>query len=86
MELEFHQLDLRYERLRVVRPAREKRLLASLAEAGQQVPILVVTDATPSRYVVIDGYYAEFVIMLRAYSQGAIHGLQPKVPGSRRFA
>jgi ParB family chromosome partitioning protein len=56
MELEFHQLELRYERLRVVRPACEKRLLASLADAGQQVPILVVADAAPARYVVIDGY------------------------------
>lgn len=56
MELEFHQLELRYERLRVVRPAWEKRLLASLADAGQQVPILVVADPTPPRQVVIDGY------------------------------
>jgi ParB/RepB/Spo0J family partition protein len=56
LELEFHQLELRYERLRVVRPACEKRLLASLADAGQQVPILVVADAAPARYVVIDGY------------------------------
>jgi ParB/RepB/Spo0J family partition protein len=56
MELDFHQLELRYERLRVVRPDRERRLLASLAEAGQQVPILVVTDAEPARFVVIDGY------------------------------
>src|SRR5439155_1407258 len=36
MELEFHQLDLRYERLRVRQPARERRLLASLADPGQQ--------------------------------------------------
>ena len=43
MELEFHQLELRYERLRVQQPARERRLLASLADAGQQMPIVVVT-------------------------------------------
>ena len=36
MELEFHQLDLCYERLKVVRPEQERRLLASLAEVGQQ--------------------------------------------------
>jgi hypothetical protein len=42
MELEFHQLDLRYERLRMRQPAREQRLLASLADAGQQIPIVVV--------------------------------------------
>ena len=41
MELEFHQLALRYERLKVVRPEPERRLLASLAEVGQQVPIVV---------------------------------------------
>jgi ParB/RepB/Spo0J family partition protein len=56
MELEFHQLELRYERLRMKRPAREKRLLASLAEMGQQIPILVVKEPEPVRYVVIDGY------------------------------
>lgn len=56
MELEFHQLELRYERLRVARPEAERRLLASLAEVGQQVPIVVVKDAAQDRYVVIDGY------------------------------
>lgn len=56
MELEFHQLELRYERLRVTRPELERRLLASLAEVGQQVPIVVVKDAANDRFVVIDGY------------------------------
>ncbi len=56
MQLEFHQLELRYERLRVVRPEPERRLLASLVEVGQQVPIVVVQDSSSSRYVVIDGY------------------------------
>lgn len=54
MELEFHQLDLRYERLRVRQPARERRLLASLADAGQQMPIVVV--GTGTTYVVVDGH------------------------------
>ncbi|OFW35173.1 MAG: hypothetical protein A3F70_10725 [Acidobacteria bacterium RIFCSPLOWO2_12_FULL_67_14] len=54
VELEFHQLDLRYERLRVRQPARERRLLASLADVGQQTPIVVVTTA--ARYVVVDGH------------------------------
>ena len=44
-DLEFHQLDLRYEGLRVRRPERERRLLASLAERGQQVPIVVIALA-----------------------------------------
>src|SRR3989442_5757970 len=54
MELEFHQLDLRYERLRVRQLAPERRLLASLADTGQQMPIVVVTAA--SSYVVVDGH------------------------------
>lgn len=57
MELEFHQLDLRYEGLRVRRPSRERRLLASLAERSQQVPIVVIALAEePNRFLVIDGY------------------------------
>jgi ParB/RepB/Spo0J family partition protein len=57
MDLEFHQLDLRFEHLRVRRPDRERRLLASLAASGQQVPIVVVpVRDKPDRYLVIDGY------------------------------
>lgn len=56
MDLEFHQLDLRYEGLRVRRPDRERRLLASIADRGQQVPIVVVALADPNRFLVIDGY------------------------------
>jgi ParB family chromosome partitioning protein len=57
MELEFHQLDLRYEGLRVRKPDREGRLLTSLAEKGQQLPIVVVPLAGEvRRYLVIDGY------------------------------
>src|SRR5207253_7176506 len=53
VQLEFHQLELRYERLRVVRPEPERRLLASMAEVGQQVPIVVVQDGARDRYVEI---------------------------------
>jgi len=56
VELEFHQLVLRYERLKVVRPEPERRLLASLAEVGQQVPIVVAKEDADGRFVVIDGY------------------------------
>jgi ParB/RepB/Spo0J family partition protein len=57
MQLEFHQLDRRWEHLRVRDPARQRRLLASLAEAGQQVPIVVVAaEGQANHYVVIDGY------------------------------
>jgi ParB/RepB/Spo0J family partition protein len=53
-QLEFHQLDRRLEHLRVRHPARFRRLLASLAEAGQQTPILVIQQA--DQYLVIDGH------------------------------
>jgi len=57
MQLEFHQLDRRWEHLRVRHPQRQRRLLASLADAGQQTPIVVVALAgEANRYLVIDGY------------------------------
>src|SRR6516165_12706783 len=57
MQLEFHQLDRRWEHLRVRHPGRQRRLLASLADAGQQTPIVVVAaEGQADRYVVIDGY------------------------------
>lgn len=54
MDLEWHQLDRRYERLRSRHPAREKRLLGSLATMGQQTPIVVVPAS--GRFAVVDGY------------------------------
>jgi len=57
MQLEFHQLERRWEHLRVRHLARQRRLLASLAEVGQQTPIVVVVaEGQADRYVVIDGY------------------------------
>jgi len=57
MQLEFHQLDRRWEHLRVRQPHRQGRLIASLAESGQQTPIVVVAAADHGgRYVVIDGH------------------------------
>ena len=57
LDLEPHQLDLRYERLRLRREEAEQRLLGSLAACGQQVPIVVVAVAEePGRYRVIDGF------------------------------
>jgi len=57
MRLEFHQLERRWEHLRVRQPARQRRLLASLAASGQQTPIVVVVaEGQQDRYVVIDGY------------------------------
>jgi ParB/RepB/Spo0J family partition protein len=57
MQLELHQLDRRWEHLRVRHPARQRRLLGSLADSGQQTPIVVVAaEGQTDRYVVIDGY------------------------------
>src|SRR5205814_10366361 len=57
MQLEFHQLDRRWEHLRVREPHRQRRLLASLADSGQQTPIVVVISPDNSqRYLMIDGY------------------------------
>ncbi|MGC4118754.1 MAG: ParB N-terminal domain-containing protein [Myxococcales bacterium] len=55
MEFEFHQLDLRYQSLRRRAPERERRLLASLAQHGQQTPIVVVAGEGGA-HVVVDGY------------------------------
>jgi ParB/RepB/Spo0J family partition protein len=56
LDLEFHQIDLRNEGLRVRRPEKERRLLGSLSEVGQQIPVVVVKDAVPGRFLVIDGF------------------------------
>ena len=57
MQLEFHQLDRRWEHLRVRQPHRQGRLMASLAESGQQTPIVVVLSPDQrDHYLVIDGY------------------------------
>src|SRR5439155_21171837 len=56
MQREIHQLDRRWKHLRVRHPARQRRLLASLAECGQQTPIVVVAaEGQRDRYIVIDG-------------------------------
>jgi ParB family chromosome partitioning protein len=57
MQLEFHQLDRRWEHLRVREPHRQRHLLASLADSGQQTPIVVVVSKdNGERYLVIDGH------------------------------
>jgi ParB/RepB/Spo0J family partition protein len=56
MELELTQLDRRYERLRLRQPRQEGRLLSSLSQQGQQVPIVVVALEGSLRWLVIDGF------------------------------
>ena len=43
MDLELHLLDLRYEALRKRNAKRERQVLCSLSEVGQQLPIVVVS-------------------------------------------
>ncbi len=55
MDLELHQLDLRYATLRRRDGRRERALLASLSAAGQQVPVVVVKSES-GKFVLVDGY------------------------------
>lgn len=55
MELELQRLDRKYAGLRVLAADRLGSLVASLAEVGQQSPVLVVLTS-PTTAVLIDGY------------------------------
>ena len=55
MNLEFHQIDLRYEPLRRRDPRRERTLLASLASIGQQSPAVVVAQPSGNP-ILVDGF------------------------------
>jgi ParB/RepB/Spo0J family partition protein len=70
--LEFHQLDRRLEHFRVRHPARQRRLLASLAETGQQVPVIVIAEAG-GRYLVIDGY--QRIAALQQLGRDTVHAV-----------
>jgi len=54
VEIDLHQFDLRHRDLRIVDGDRRRRLIGSLAEIGQQVPVVVVPEG--DRFVLIDGY------------------------------
>jgi ParB-like chromosome segregation protein Spo0J len=54
MDLEPHQIDLRYEALRLRDPHRERLLAASMAAIGQQAPVVVVQGA--SQPILVDGF------------------------------
>ena len=57
MELEFHQLDRRYEALRTTSRKRDSQVLTSLARDGQLLPVVVVVEAEQAgRYILVDGY------------------------------
>lgn len=54
MDVEIPTLDLRYAELRTQNADRERRLIASMAEIGQQIPVVVVR--VEDRDVLLDGY------------------------------
>jgi len=54
VEVDLHQLELRHRDLRIHDGEERRRLIGSVAEMGQQVPVVVIRDA--ERYVLIDGY------------------------------
>lgn len=56
VDLELHQIELRYEKLRRKNARRERLLVASLAEKGQQLPVVVVKGRDSNSYVLLDGY------------------------------
>jgi ParB family chromosome partitioning protein len=54
VEVDLHQLELRHDDLRIRGGDRRRRLIASVAELGQQVPVIVIREE--ARLVLIDGY------------------------------
>jgi ParB-like chromosome segregation protein Spo0J len=54
VEVDLHQLELRHRDLRIHDGKQRRRMIGSVAEIGQQVPVIVIRDA--ERYVLIDGY------------------------------
>jgi len=54
VEVDLHQLELRHRDLRIHDGKERRQLIGSVAEVGQQVPVVVVRDA--ERFVLIDGY------------------------------
>lgn len=58
MQIEVHELELRYAALRIRDAGRAARMRASLAADGQQSPVSVIAsvDDERHRFVLIDGY------------------------------
>ena len=56
MDLEFHQIELRYESLRRRAPARERQILASLDTAGQACPVVVLASKGTPPFILLDDY------------------------------
>jgi ParB family chromosome partitioning protein len=76
MEVELHELELRYAALRIDDRSRRAELVARLALEGQQTAVLVVREA--ERYVLIDGYAR--VAALYELGRDAVQAILLEVP------
>jgi len=56
MDLELGQLELRYEKLRRRNAHKERQVVASLAEKGQLLPVVIVRAGDSGKHVLVDGY------------------------------
>jgi ParB family transcriptional regulator, chromosome partitioning protein len=56
MDLEHHQIELRYEALRRRDPILERQILASLASVGQACPVVVLASEGTPPFILLDGY------------------------------
>jgi ParB family chromosome partitioning protein len=71
INLEWHQLELRYQSIRIHTPSSIQRLMLSIHTNGLLVPITVVASAIPDRpWVVIDGYLR--ILALKALGQDIV--------------
>ncbi|PCC74651.1 ParB/RepB/Spo0J family partition protein [Nannocystis exedens] len=77
MKLELHQLDEKYADLRVHDATREQRLAASIAEHGQQTPV-VVTAGAGERFILLDGHVR--VRVLRALGRDDVDAVLLELP------
>jgi ParB/RepB/Spo0J family partition protein len=76
MDLELHQLDLRYQGLRRRSPRKERAVLASVAEIGQQTPVVVVPGEASA--VLVDGY--KRVRVLKQLGRDTVHAVGWTMP------
>jgi hypothetical protein len=54
VDVDLHQLELRHHDLRIHDAEQRRRLIGSVAEIGQQVPVIVIGEG--ERLILIDGY------------------------------
>lgn len=78
VDIELHQLDLRYEGLRRHSARKERAVVASLAEFGQQTPVVVLAATSEQRVVLLDGY--KRVRALKKLGRDTVHATSWQLP------